>query len=60
VDAERKIGNDHLFVVIDVKAGAECGDAYCSPNAMRRLEQVRADFVRKAMPPAVGTVDQLP
>jgi len=60
VEAEIKIGTDHLLVAVDAEACTECGEAYYSPDAMRRLEQVRHDFVRKAItPPAVGRVYQL-
>ena len=60
VEAEIKIGNDHLLVVVDAEACAECGEAYYSADAMRHLERVREDFVHKAIaPPAIGTVYQL-
>lgn len=60
VEAEIKIGKDHLLVVVDAEACTECGEAYYSPSALRRLEQVRDDFVHKTItPPAVGTVYQL-
>jgi YgiT-type zinc finger domain-containing protein len=60
VEAEIKIGNDHLLVTVDAEACTQCGEAYYSADIMRRLEQVREDFVRKAItPPAVGRVYQL-
>ena len=60
VEAEIKIGTDHLLVAVDAEACTECGEAYYSPETMRSLEQVREDFVRKAItPPAVGRVYQL-
>jgi len=60
VEAEIKIGTDHLMVTVDAEACTECGEAYYSPDALRRLERVRDDFVRKAItPPAVGRVYQL-
>ena len=60
VEAEIKIGNDHLLVTVDAEACSQCGEAYYSADIMRRLEQVREDFVRKAItPPAVGRVYQL-
>ena len=60
VEAEIKIGTDHLLVTVDAEACSECGEAYYSSNAMRRLEQVREDFVSKAItPPVVGRVYQL-
>lgn len=60
VEAEIKIGTDHLLVTVDAEACTECGEAYYSPEIMRRLERVREDFVRKAITPqAVGRVYQL-
>ena len=60
VEAEVKVGNDHLLVTVEAEICAECGEAYYSADAMRYLEQVRNDFVHKAIkPPAVGTVYQL-
>jgi len=60
VEAEIKIGTDHLLVTVDAEACSECGEAYYSSEAMRHLEQVREDFVNKAItPPAVGRVYQL-
>lgn len=60
VEAEVKVGNDHLLVTVDAEVCTECGEAYYSTETMHYLEQVRADFVRKAItPPAVGRVYQL-
>ena len=60
VEAEIKVGTDHLLVGVDAEVCTECGEAYYPPEAMRRLEQVREDFTRKAInPPAIGTVYQL-
>ena len=60
VEAEIKIGKDHLLVAVEAERCTECGEAYYPPEAMRHLEQVREDFVRKAItPPAVGRVYQL-
>ena len=60
VEAEIKIGNDHLLVVVEAEACTECGEAYYSADAMRRLERVRGGFVSKAITPlAVGRVYQL-
>jgi YgiT-type zinc finger domain-containing protein len=60
VEAELKIGTDHLLVTVEAEACTECGEAYYSPDIMRRLERVREDFVRKTItPPAVGRVYQL-
>ena len=60
VEAEIKVGTDHLLVGVDAKACTECGEAYYPPEAMRRLEQAREDFTHKAIsPPGVRTVYQL-
>lgn len=60
VEAEIKVGNDHLLVVVDAEACTECGEAYYSPDTMRHLERVRGDFISKAItPPAIGRVYQL-
>lgn len=60
VEAEIKIGTDHLLVTVDAEACTECREAYYSPDTMRRLERVREDFVRKAITPlGVGRVYQL-
>ncbi len=59
VEAEIKIGNDHLLVTVDAEACTQCGEAYYSADYMRQLEQVREDFVRKTITPlAVGRVYQ--
>lgn len=59
VEAEIKIGNDHLLVTVDAEACTQCGEAYYSADNMRRLDQVRDDFVRKTITPlAVGRVCQ--
>ncbi len=52
---------DHVGeVTVDAEACTQCGEAYYSADNMRRLEQVRKDFVRKTItPPAVGRVYQL-
>ena len=60
VEAEIKVGKDHLLITIDAEACVECGEAYYSPEALRHLEKVREDFVKKTIsPPAVGKVYQL-
>lgn len=48
------------MVIVDAEACTQCGEAYYSADIMRRLEQVREDFVRKTItPPAVRRVYQL-
>ena len=60
VQAEVKVGNDHLLVPVDAEACVECGEAFYSPEVMRRLERVREDFRRKTITPAtVGHVYQV-
>jgi YgiT-type zinc finger domain-containing protein len=60
VEAEIKIGKDHLLAPVDAEVCAECGEPYYSTEVMRYLEKVREDFRRKAItPPAVGRVYQV-
>jgi YgiT-type zinc finger domain-containing protein len=60
VQAEIKVANDHLLVPVEAEVCAECGEPYYSTEAMRYLEQIREDFLRKTItPPAVGHVYQL-
>lgn len=60
VQAELKVGSDHLLVPVDAEVCAECGEAYYSTETMRYLEQVRDDFVRKAITPSsIGHVYQV-
>lgn len=60
VQAEIKVGYDHLLVTVEAEACAECGEAYYSSETMRYLERVRDDFSRKAItPPSIGTVYQV-
>ena len=60
VQAEIKIGTDHLLVPVEAEVCAECGEAYYSTETMRYLDQVRDNFVRKViMPPSVGHVYQV-
>lgn len=60
VEAEIKVGKDHLLVPVEAEVCAECGETYYSQEALRYLERVRDDFVRKAIaPPSVGQVYQI-
>ncbi len=60
VQAELKIGGDHLLVPVDAEACCECGESYYSPETLQYLEKVREDFVRKAISPtSIGQVFQI-
>jgi hypothetical protein len=60
VEAEIKVGGDHLLVPVEAEACNECGEAYYSSEAMRYLERVREDFARKAISPtSIGRVYQV-
>lgn len=60
VQAEVKVGHDHLLVSVEAEACVECGETYYSAEAMQRLEKVREDFRRKAISPTtVGHVYQV-
>ena len=41
VQAEIKVGYDHLMVTVQAEACAECGEAYYSAETMRHLERLR-------------------
>ena len=47
VQAELRIGTDHLMVPVETEVCDECGEAYYSTEAMRQLEQVRENFLSK-------------
>lgn len=60
VQAELRVGTDHLLVPVEAEVCDECGEAYYSTETMRYLEQVRENFIRKAIaPPSVGQVYQI-
>jgi len=60
VEAEVKVGSDHLLVPVEAEVCGECGEAYYSTEAMQYLERVREDFLRKAItPPSIGRVYQI-
>lgn len=57
VQAELRVGADHLMVSVEADVCDECGEAYYTTETMRRLEEVRERFVRKAIAPlSVGHV----
>ena len=57
VQAELGVGTDHLMVPVEAEVCDECGEAYYSTEALRHLEQVRENFLRKVIaPPSVGHV----
>ena len=60
VQAELRVGPDHLMVPVEAEVCDECGEAYYSTEAMRHLEQVRENFLRKVIaPPSAGHVYQI-
>ena len=60
VQAEIKVGYDHLMVTVQAEACVECGEAYYSPEELRYIEQLREEFMRKRIaPPSVGKVYQI-
>jgi hypothetical protein len=61
VQAELRVGTDHLLVPVEAEVCDECGEAYYSTEAMQYLEQVRDNFVRKVIAPSsVGHAYQFP
>jgi hypothetical protein len=60
VQAEIKVGYDHLLVTVQAEACAECGEAYYSTETLRYLERLREEFTRKEIVPvSVGKVYQI-
>jgi YgiT-type zinc finger domain-containing protein len=60
VQAEIKVGNDHLMVTVQAETCAECGEAYYSAETLRYLERLREEFTRKKIvPPSVGKVYEI-
>lgn len=60
VQAEIKVGTDHLLVPVEADVCKECGEAYYSTETMRYLDQVRDNFVHKVITPlSVGHVYQI-
>ncbi len=57
VQAELRVGTDHIMVPVEAEVCDECREAYYSTEAMRQLEQMRENFLRKVIaPPSVGHV----
>lgn len=57
IEAEIKAESDRLLVGLLAERCQQCGEAYYSAEALRKLERVREDFARKAITPhAVGQV----
>ncbi len=54
VQAELRVGTDHLMVPVEAEVCAECGEAYYSTETMRYLEQVRENFVHKMIAPPLS------
>jgi YgiT-type zinc finger domain-containing protein len=60
VQAEIKVGYDHLMVTVQAETCAECGEAYYSAETLRYLERLREEFMRKKIvPPSVGKVYEI-
>ena len=60
VQAEIKVGSDHLLVPVEAEVCTECGEAYYSTETMHYLERVREGFVRKSIAPlSIGRVYQV-
>ncbi|MBI4381900.1 MAG: YgiT-type zinc finger protein [candidate division NC10 bacterium] len=60
VEAELKVGGDHLLVLVDAEVCVECGEAYYSTKTMRYLEHVREAFEQKVLTPtSIGQVYQV-
>ena len=60
VQAEIKVGGDHLLVLVDDEVCAECGEAYYSTETMRYREQVRETLERKTLSTrSIGYVHQV-
>ena len=60
VQAEIKVGHDHLLVTVQAEACAECGEPYYSVDTLRYLQRLREEFARKEIvPPSVGKVYEI-
>jgi YgiT-type zinc finger domain-containing protein len=60
VQAEIKVGHDHLMVNVQAEACAECGEAYFSAETLRYFERLKEEFTRQEIvPPTVGKVYQI-
>ena len=60
VQAEIKVGYDHLMVTVQAEACTQCGEPYYTTDAMRYLARLREEFTRKEIaPPLVGKVYEI-
>ena len=60
VQAEIKVGYDHLLVTVQAEACTECREPYYTSDTMRYLERLRDEFTRKEIAPAlVGKVYEI-
>ena len=60
VQAEIKVGYDHLMVTVQAETCAECGEAYYSAETLRYLDRLRDEFAgKKIVPPSVGKVYEI-
>ena len=54
VQAEIKVGYDHLMVTVQAEACAERGEAYYSAETLRYLQLLKEEFARKKNYPGLG------
>ena len=60
VQAEIKVGYDHLLVTVQAEVCTECGEPYYTADTMRYLDRLRDEFTRKEIaPPLVGKVYEI-
>jgi YgiT-type zinc finger domain-containing protein len=60
VQAEIKVGYDHLLVTVEAEACTECGEPYYTSDTMRYFERLRDEFTRKEIAPQlVGKVYEI-
>ena len=60
VQAEIKVGYDHLLVTVQAEACTECGEPYYTSDTMRYFERLRDEFTRKEIAPQlVGKVYEI-
>jgi len=60
VQAEIKVGYDHLLVTVRAEACIECREPYYSADTVGYFERLKREFKRGAIvPPAVGYVYEI-
>jgi hypothetical protein len=60
VQAEIKVGYDHLLVTVQAEACTECGEPYYTSDTLRYFERLRDEFTRKEIAPQlVGKVYEI-